>query len=129
MTKKRVIFVMAHSPNEDIRLFKEAKALKHSGYLTSIIYWNREGKSDGLNNIESYDEKLCLRFKAPYGMLVLLFLPVWWSFVFFSLLVKKWDIVHALNFYSIIPSLIAGKLKRKLVIYEILDIYKWVLPI
>ena len=36
----------------------------------------------------------------------------------------EWDIAHALNFDSIVPAAIAGKLKRKLVIYEILETYE-----
>lgn len=128
MAEKRVLFVMSNTPDQDIRLFKEARTLKQAGYVTSLLYWDREGESNRLKNTEEYDEKLYLRFKAPSGIVLLPFLPVWWSFVFFSLLVKKWDIVHALNFHSIIPSLIAGKLKRKPVIYEILDVYEWRLP-
>ena len=128
MAEKRVMFVMSNAPEQDIRVCKQARTLKHAGYVTSLLYWDREGKSNRLGNTEEYDEKLCLRFKAPSGIKLIPFLPVWWSFVCVSLLMQKWDIVHALNFHSIIPSLIAGKLKRKTVIYEILDVYEWRLP-
>ncbi|MBT9139419.1 MAG: hypothetical protein DDT31_02003 [Syntrophomonadaceae bacterium] len=64
-----------------------------------------------------------LRLKAPYGIKILPFLPIWWCFEFFWLMVKRWDIVHAINFDSIIPAVIAGKLKRRPVIYEIFDVY------
>ena len=69
-----------------------------------------------------------MRFKAPSGIMLLLFLPIWWSFVFARLLKEKWDVVHALNFHSIVPSLITARLKRKSAIYEIIDFYEWRLP-
>ncbi len=128
MADKRVIFILSNAPEQDIRVCKEAGTLKQAGYVTLLLYWDREGKSNSARNTEEYDEKLCLRFKAPLGIMLIPFLPVWWSFVFVSLLVKKWDVVHALNLHSIVPSLIAGKLKRKPVIYEILDVYEWRLP-
>lgn len=129
MAEKRVMFVMAHTPEQDIRISKEARTLKQAGYVTTLLYWDREGKTSKLRNTADYDEGLCLTFKAPIGSIMLLaFFPVWWSFVFFNLMMNKWDIVHPLNFHAIIPSLIAGKLKRKPVIYEILDIYEWMLP-
>ncbi len=128
MADNRVIFVMPNSPEHDIRVCKEAKTLKQKGYVTMLLYWDREGRNSGLGNTEDYDETLCLRFKAPVGITLLPFLPVWWSFVFVSLLMKKWDIVHALNIHSIVPSLLVGKLKRKSAIYEIIDFYEWRLP-
>jgi glycosyltransferase involved in cell wall biosynthesis len=36
----------------------------------------------------------------------------------------RWDIAHAINFDSVIPVVIAAKLKRKPVIYEIFDTYE-----
>jgi glycosyltransferase involved in cell wall biosynthesis len=39
-------------------------------------------------------------------------------------MLTEWDIVHALNFDAIVPAAIAGKLKRKPVIYEILETYE-----
>ena len=120
-SNNRIIFVMPDSPDHDIRIFKEAKSLKKAGYEIKLLYWDRECNNN--TRKREYDEEKCLRFKAPQGITLIPFLPVWWSFVLLNLLMKKWDVVHVLNFHSIIPSLIAGKLKRKSVIYEILDVY------
>jgi len=128
MAEKRVMFVISNTPDQDIRVFKEAKALKQVSYIVSLLYWDRRGKSNQVRSTEHYDETLCLRFKAPSGIKLVLLLPVWWSYVFVSLLVKKWDIVHALNFHSIVPSLLAARLKRKHAIYEIIDFYEWRTP-
>ena len=128
MPDKRVMLVISNTPEQDIRLCKEARILKQTGYVTVLLYWDREGKSSESRNTADYDEALSFRFKAPSGIMLLPFLPIWWSFILVSLLIKKWDIVHALNFHSIVPSLIAGKLKRKSAIYEIIDFYEWRLP-
>lgn len=124
MGDKRVIFVTPNSPDFDVRVFKEARALKQAGYTTKLMYWERQGKTGRLKSTSDYDDTLCLRFGAPSGITLLPFLPVWWSFVFVNLLMNKWDVVHALNIHCIFPSLLVGKLKRKPVIYEILDVYE-----
>jgi glycosyltransferase involved in cell wall biosynthesis len=119
---------MPNSPERDVRACKEARTLKQKGYVTVLLCWDRDARNSRLGNTGDYDETACLRFKTPSGITLLPFLPVWWSFVFVNLLMKKWDIVHALNFHSIVPSLLVSKLKRKSAIYEILDFYEWMLP-
>lgn len=129
MTEKHVIFVMANPPDQDIRISKEASTLKQAGYVTELLYWDRSCKSKGLKDTEEYyNEKICLRLKAPSGTMLIPLFPIWWSFVLVNLLVRKWDIVHALNLHTIIPALMAGKLKGNPVIYEILDVYEAILP-
>jgi glycosyltransferase involved in cell wall biosynthesis len=62
--------------------------------------------------------------KAPWGVKVLPFLPVWWFFVFFQVMKTRWDVAHGINFDSVIPVVIAAKIKWKTVIYEIFDTYE-----
>lgn len=38
MAEKRVMFVMSNAPEQDVRVFKEARALKQAGYVTSLLY-------------------------------------------------------------------------------------------
>jgi glycosyltransferase involved in cell wall biosynthesis len=64
-----------------------------------------------------------LRLKAPWGVRVLLMLPIWWAFVFFAILRTKCDIIQAIDLDSIMPAEIAAMLKGKPVIYKIYDIY------
>ena len=121
--RKKVVFVRSNLLDRDIRLLKEIRALNNEEYTFKLLCWDRECKT---NKIEKHEilEEMRLRLKAPWGKKVLPFFPIWWSFVFFHLMVSKWDVVHAVNFDCIIPSLIAGRLKRKTIIYEILDIYE-----
>jgi len=121
--KKKVVFVTSNPIDHDIRLIKEIKTLKQKDYTFTLLHWDRECKTDRLEKSKNYEE-VRLRLKAPEIIKVLPFFPIWWFFVFIYLLISKWDIVHAVNFNCVIPCLIAGKLKRKLVIYEILDVYE-----
>jgi len=52
-----------------------------------------------------------------------IFLPAWWLFVLYQLLAWKWDVVHVVNFDSLLPSLLAARIKRKRILYEIMDVY------
>ena len=113
--------VRSNAAGRDVRVPKEIKALLRGGYSVTLLSWDREGNAAATPH--GYDE-IRLKYRAPWGIGVLLFLPVWWCFVFTKLLAKKWDIVHALNIDSAIPAIIAARLKRKLVIYEILDVYE-----
>ena len=124
MKKKKVIFVRTNLLDGDYRLPKEIKALKHAGYSITLLCWDRECKTSLLPQEENNFKEIRVRLKAPWGVNVLPFLPIWWCFAFFRLMSTEWDIAHALNLDSIVPTAIAGKLKRKLVIYELLETYE-----
>jgi len=126
LTKKRVVLVRSNLVAQDPRLSKEIDALQRAGYFVSLVCWDRDRRTsatpprqagDGLNEIT-------LRYRAPWGVKVLLFLPVWWGFVFFQLIKTPWDIAHAINFDSVIPAVIAAGIKWKPLIYEIYDTYE-----
>ena len=55
--------------------------------------------------------------------LTMFYLPIWWIFIFFWLFIKDQDIIHVANFDSYIIALIVAKIKRKKIIYEIIDFY------
>ncbi len=123
MDTKRIILIKTNLIERDTRLAKEIDVLKRGGYVVTLLCWDRECKTNKLEEPEDY-EKIRLKLKAPWGIKILPFLPIWWCYVFFSLMVTSWDIAHAINFDSIVPAAIAGKLKRKPVIYEMEDTYE-----
>ncbi|MCK4491677.1 MAG: hypothetical protein KAU03_03580, partial [Candidatus Altiarchaeales archaeon] len=123
MKKKRVILIRTNRLDQEIRLPKEIEVLKRGGYAITLLCWDRDCKSSNSEKSGEHEE-IKLRLKAPIGVKILPFLPIWWSFVFVHLMMSKWDVAHAVNFDSIIPATIAGKLKRNPVVYEILDIYE-----
>ena len=126
MNTKRVIIIKTNLLDRETRVTKEIKALTNRGYLVTFLCWDRGFKVPRSERKEAGDfhREIRLRLKAPMGGKLLPFLPVWWCFVFFWLMVTKWDIAHAGMFASIPPVAIAGKLKRKPVIYEMIDIYE-----
>jgi glycosyltransferase involved in cell wall biosynthesis len=127
MDKKRVFLIAPRTIDHDPRRPKEVDAIEQGGYAVTLLSWDRDCKtldSEQIGDAERYYDEIRVRLKAPWSIKVLPFLPIWWSFEFFWLINTKWDVVHVINFHSIIPALIAGKLKRKPVIYEILDTYE-----
>ncbi len=105
------------------RAFKNAQTLAAAGHEVTILAWDREAKNPESERKDGYQARR-FRFKAPYGPVVLLFLPVWWCFEFFWLMKNGWQVVHAMDFDTYPPALLAGILKRKPVVYELADIYE-----
>ncbi len=123
MLTKNVVFIRSALLGRDIRIKKEIESLRKDGYYSLLVCWDRDFKSPKYD-LPNDTSEIKLKLAAPWGILILPILPIWWCFVFFSLLMRNWDIAHAVNLDCIVPTIIAGKLKRKPVIYEILDIYE-----
>lgn len=118
-----VLLVNGNPVAPDPRATKVAKSLARNGYNVNILAWDRVGL---FSKIERNVDFTIYRFqfKSPSGQLSLVFyLPVWWLFEFSWLIRQKWDIVHVADFVTLLPALIASKLKRKLIIYDIYDFY------
>jgi glycosyltransferase involved in cell wall biosynthesis len=125
MDRKISILIKTNLIDRDPRLAKGIDALKRGGYAVTLLCWDRDCQASGAQKWGAEDNysEIRLRLKAPYGIKILPLLPIWWCFEFFWLMVERWDIVHAINFDSIIPAVIAAKLKRRPIIYEIFDVY------
>lgn len=123
---KKTILIKSTLLDLSARIPKEIKALTREGYLVSVLGWARDYSPlvSRMAGAEKPYEEIRLKLRAPYGIKILPLLPIWWFFVFFQLMVKNWDIAHAINLDSAIPTVIASKLKRKPVVYEVLDIYE-----
>lgn len=118
MLKKKVIAVRSHYP--DIRLEKEMESLSIM-YDVKIIGWNR-GRLKDINFLRKEDV-IFWQDVEPGSIKVPLFLPFWWIFVLINLLKEHFDVIHAVDFDSYLPSLIISKLKKKPIIYDIYDFY------
>jgi len=84
MKKKRLIIIRSNTLDRCIRIPKEISALNT---IFSIIYvgWNRDysKKNFFIPSNKEITQKL-LNLKAPYGKLILLYIPIWWIYVFFG---------------------------------------------
>jgi glycosyltransferase involved in cell wall biosynthesis len=123
---KRVLIVKNFYPLErDPRLLKISKILKDARYRITYLLWDRSCLS-----LLSYvkigqrdSETVVMLARAPFGLRSFVFLPFWWLFEFIWLIRVKWDILHVVNFPSVIPAIAAAKIKQKPVIYDIEDTY------
>lgn len=128
---KNVVIIKNHYPTEnDPRVTKLLKILQGEGYQVTYIGWDISASSyfsykRRINN-EGYEE-IIMNGKLLLGYPFFSF-PLWWIFSFFCLLELNWSIVHVVNFPSIFPAILAAKLKKKKVIYDIEDTYIDQLP-
>lgn len=125
--RKTVVIIRANSLDHETRATKLINSLTINGYLVTLLSWNRDPKVE--YKLERYiadklQKDIQLKFKSPCGIKVIFFLPIWWCFIFVWLMRTKWDIAHAIQVISLPPALIAGRLKRKPVIYDMLDTYE-----
>lgn len=125
MKKKRVIIIQTSTLDRSTRATKEIKALTRSGYSVTFLCWDRGIKScmSGQKEAGKFHREIRVKIRGPWGSAIktLPFIPIWWCFEFFWLMVTKWDVAHAIQITTTPPAVIAGKLKRKPVIYEMLD--------
>jgi glycosyltransferase involved in cell wall biosynthesis len=127
MNAKTVIVIRANSLDHETRATKLINSLANNGYLVTLISWDRDPRIEYKPEQYTADRlqnDIQLKFKAPNGIKAFFILPIWWCFIFVWLLRTKWDIAHAIQVISLPPALIAGRLKKKPVIYDMLDTYE-----
>jgi glycosyltransferase involved in cell wall biosynthesis len=121
---KKIIITRACEVSPDVRVEKIADSLCSLGHSVSVLAWNR-GKMLPERETRSFGEIRRFRIKAGYGRGIRL-LPkmLWyWLVLFASLLKERFDAVHACDFDTLPPALLAAKLKGKRLIYDIFDHY------
>lgn len=126
MLKKRIIILKTNTLDIDPRLEKEIATLDRAGYSVILICWDRNRNNSRFSQVARKNNyfQITMRLRAPFGVKILPLLPIWWCFVTFHLLKSKYEIIHAINFDSIIPAAIISKIKRKPIIYEMHDTYE-----
>ena len=103
----------------DPKPLKVKRVLKKAGYDVKIISWKRMFKD--LRDPDS----IYFELKSGYGkgLRNLFGMLTWNLFVFFKLLASNYDVVHAFDLDTGMSALLASKIKRKKIVYEILDLY------
>jgi len=123
----KVIMLRSNPISPDVRLEKEAKTLADAGYDVTLIGWLRFGNAPRLEKRFNYTIKR-IKLRASFGKGIIFYLPIWWSLLFFYLLTEKWDIVHAADLDTFVPALLAAKLRKKKLVYDIFDFYIDMMP-
>jgi len=125
LDRRTVVLIKTNLLDRDPRLSKEIDSLKQGGYSVILLCWDRDCAS--YFKEEKIDDKyreIRLKLKAPYGIKVLPFLLLWWCFEFYWLAKLRSDFIHAINFDTIFPAVVIGKIKKVSVIYEMFDTYE-----
>lgn len=114
--------------DRETRVTKIIKALSDHGYEVILLCWDqgycpspRSERSEAGTHYKEIQFKL--KNKWGFSGYVILH-SIWWIYVFFWLIVNDWDIAHGVQITCSVPAIIAGKIKRKPVIYDILDVYE-----
>jgi len=122
MNKKKLIIIKSNILEGDIRILKEIDVLD-SIFKILFLGWNR----DPIKKIHFSEKEITQQLfylKAPHGKWIIIYIPIWWIFIFWKLLLIEWDVAHVFNFDSAIPVILVAKIKNKKVVYEVLDTYE-----
>ena len=126
MAIKSVLFLRSNPVAPDPRVAKEAQALADAGYKVGVVAWDRTGE---LPKVEETPfglvERLPIKGSFRSGLANLL------PFVRFNLallwhLIKRrstYDAIHACDFDTVLPALVAANLLGKKVVYDVFDFY------
>jgi len=121
-----ILIIRSNDINPDPRVERLAKMLFNNGYNISILGTDFTGNLNNENTefYSLYRLKIRKRFKLT-GLLNIYYLLILQYKIMFWLLknIKKYDIIHACDFDTIIPALIIKYLKKIPVIYDIFDFY------
>lgn len=119
--KINIILIKAGDVYNDPRIIKEMSSFKKFGFYTNILAWKRKKSTPNVLETNNKETVMHFPFIAKDDINSIFLWPIWWIYLFIIIITKKSDLIHVINYNSIFPALIAGKIKRIPVIYEILD--------
>ena len=106
---------------------KIAKALATHGYSVKLLIWDRDGTAEPYNAALYRTYKCTIR--APYDRpAALLYLPLWWAYELVFLLRDDSDVIHASDFDTLFPAILAKLIGKRKLCYFIYDFYADNLP-
>lgn len=119
---KKVVLVRSVPLNPETRLEKFSSSLSRVGYTVSLVGWNRHGTLPVFEKCDEYDIWR-IGPKSPFGIKSVIFWPFWMISLFYWLIRHKCSVIHVADFPSLVPALVASKLLRVKIIYDIFDFY------
>jgi glycosyltransferase involved in cell wall biosynthesis len=118
--KKTIVIISTNSFEYDIRVPKLISTLTGK-YHVILINWNRYGMKRGNEDQKNFTWiQFNAKIRNSFGLAFLY--PAWFLFVSWQLMTREWDSVYSINYQSQIPALVMGKLKKKLIVFELLDL-------
>jgi glycosyltransferase involved in cell wall biosynthesis len=121
--RKTVIMVRSNAVDPCPRVEKAARFLSDD-YDVTVLCWDRRREAERTEARDGYRIHRC-RLRADYGRGIrnIFTLAGWVTYQFFWFLVHKADVVHAFDFDTYLPAMLAAKIKRKKIVYDICDFY------
>lgn len=126
MAIKSVLFLRSNPVAPDPRVAKEAQALADAGYKVGVVAWDRTGE---LPKVEETPfglvERLPIKGSFRSGLANLLPLVRFNLALLWHLIKRRstYDAIHACDFDTVLPALVAAKLLGKKVVYDVFDFY------
>ena len=126
MAIKSVLFLRSNPVAPDPRVAKEAQALADAGYKVGVVAWDRTGE---LPKVEETPfglvERLAIKGSFRSGLANLLPLVRFNLALLWHLIKRRstYDAIHACDFDTVLPALVAAKLLGKKVVYDVFDFY------
>lgn len=124
---RTVLFLRSNPVSPDVRLEKEARALIAAGFNVRVLAWDRLGTSlpteTPINNFQINRLRISGRFGS--GLRNAIPLVSWQCAALWWMLSRRaeFDRVHACDLDTGIVGLVAAKLLRKPIVYDIFDLY------
>ena len=120
----RVVLVRSKSPTGiEPRIAKEATSLTRAGYDVHAILWDRERafpREETRDGIRIHRVSL----RAPEGRpSLVLRIPGWWTRLVLRILRLRPDVVHAVDFDTVIPAYLAARIRGARLVYDVFDFY------
>ena len=123
---KVVVFLRSNPIKPDPRVEKEARALSQAGFKVIVVGWDRSGL---LPTVEEREFGVLHRIRLPSGYTIgIRNLPclIRWQLHLLRWLFRNrqvYDIIHACDFDTVLPALLAKCFLRKKVVYDVFDFY------
>ncbi len=117
-----IIIIRSNSIVNTPRVKKIARSLRKR-YSVLVLGWNRDGISKNL--VKDYIVNLELfNLRAPIGKpSLVLYMPLFWTWIFFKLVRHRPQIIHACDLDTVLPCYIYKKIFRKKFVFDICDRY------
>ena len=126
MAVRQVLLCRSNPIAPDPRVEKAAHVLARAGYAVRVLGWDRTGahpKKEILNEIECERLRINAAFGTGMGNFIPLLRWQWGCALWMIKNRKEFDVIHACDFDTVLPSLLCKFIYAKRVVYDIFDFY------
>jgi len=110
------------------RVERTASALGQQGHEVEVLAWDRSCNHAKIDTLSNYRIRR-IGLKAPYGKPIVMFFILLWNLREFVYLLKsRFDVIHACDLDTLIPAMIAAKIRGGRLVYDCFDFYSDCLP-